>query len=360
MAYNQMLQSMIDGIKQIIRTDLCLISPDGHVAASTVSEAFSFKESVMRFAASPAEIQVVQGYQYFKISDGKSLEYILLIKGDSDDTYTIGKLVSFQVQNLLSAYKEKYDKDSFIKNVLLDNMLLVDIYDKARKLRIDSTARRCVMIIETNKQRDNNAMEIVRGLLAGRRGDFITAVNEEYIVLVKDLGRSDKYQELDTLGNAIVDILNTEAMSNARVSYGNIIEDIKDVSRSYKEAQMALDVGKIFYEDRKVVAYNRLGIGRLIYQLPISLCKMFMEEVFPDISPDELDEETVLSIRKFFDNSLNVSETARQLYIHRNTLVYRLDKVHKATGLDLRDFEDAITFEIALMVIKYMAFLEKK
>ncbi len=360
MAYNQMLQSTIEGVKSIARTDLCLMNTDGDVIASTIQDAGRYKESVIRFAASPAEIQVVQGYQYFKVLDGNTLEYVMLIRGDGDDIYTIGKLVVFQIQNLLSAYKEKHDKDNFIKNVLLDNMLLVDIYNKARKLRVDTEARRCVIVVETSRSRDNTAMDILKGLFAGRTRDFITAVNEESIIIVHDLGRNEDYKEINNLSVNIVDTLNTEAMASARAAFGTIVTNIKDISRSFKEAQMAMDVGKIFYEDRHVVAYSRLGIGRLIYQLPVSLCKMFIDEIFPNMTPDDLDEETLLSIRKFFENSLNVSETARQLYIHRNTLVYRLDKVNKATGLDLRIFEDAITFEIALMVVKYMRFLEDK
>ena len=360
MAYNQMLQSTIEGVKSITRTDLCLMNTEGEVIASTFQDADNYKESALRFAASPAEIQVVQGYQYFKIADGNTLEYVMLMRGDGDDIYTIGKLVAFQIQSLLSAYKEKHDKENFIKNVLLDNMLLVDIYNKARKLHVDTDARRCVLVVETSRVRDNVAMDILKGLLAGRSRDFITAVNEETIIVVRDLGKNEDYKEIHNLSAEIVGILNTEAMANARVAYGTIVGNIKDISRSFKEAQMALDVGKIFYEDRSIVAYSRLGIGRLIYQLPVSLCKMFIDEIFPDMTPEEMDEETLLSIRKFFENSLNVSETARQLYIHRNTLVYRLDKVNKATGLDLRVFEDAITFEIALMVVKYMRFLEEK
>ena len=330
MAYNQMLQSTIEGVKSIARTDLCLMDTEGNVIAATNEEAQQYKESVLTFVDSPAEIQVVQGYQYFKILDGTTVEYVMLIRGDSDDIYTIGKLVAFQIQNLLSAYKEKYDKENFIKNVLLDNMLLVDIYNKAKKLHIDAEERRLVFVIETNRQRDNHAMEVVKSLFTGRHGDYITAVDEENIILVKGLDPKDTY------------------------------DNIKDISRSYNEAKMALDVGKIFYDEKSVIAYNKLGIGRLIYQLPIPLCKMFIDEIFPGTTPDEFDEETLLTIRKFFDNSLNVSETARQLYIHRNTLVYRLDKVNKATGLDLRVFEDAITFEIALMVVRYMHYMENK
>ena len=360
MAYNQMLQSTIEGVKSIARTDLCLMDTEGNVIAATNEEAQQYKESVLTFVDSPAEIQVVQGYQYFKILDGTTVEYVMLIRGDSDDIYTIGKLVAFQIQNLLSAYKEKYDKENFIKNVLLDNMLLVDIYNKAKKLHIDAEERRLVFVIETNRQRDNHAMEVVKSLFTGRHGDYITAVDEENIILVKGLDPKETYDEMQTLAKTIVDLLNTEAMINSRIAYGTIVHNIKDISRSYNEAKMALDVGKIFYDEKSVIAYNKLGIGRLIYQLPIPLCKMFIDEIFPGTTPDEFDEETLLTIRKFFDNSLNVSETARQLYIHRNTLVYRLDKVNKATGLDLRVFEDAITFEIALMVVRYMHYMENK
>ena len=270
----------------------------------------------------------------------------------------VGKLAAFQVQNLLVAYKERFDKDNFIKNLLLDNLLLVDIYNRAKKLHIDTDVKRVVYIIETHNEKDVNALETVRSLFATKTKDFITAVDEKNIILVKEVKQGESYGELDKTANTILDMLNTEAMTKVRVSYGTIINDIKEVSRSYKEAKMALDVGKIFYSNKNVIAYNNLGIGRLIYQLPIPLCKMFIREVFDGKSPDDFDEETLTTINKFFENSLNVSETSRQLYIHRNTLVYRLDKLQKSTGLDLRVFEDAITFKIALMVAKYMKYME--
>ena len=175
---------------------------------------------------------------------------------------------------------------------------------------------------------------------------------------MKEVKPGEKYTDLEKTANIIVDMLNTEALSKVNVAYGTIVNEIKEVSRSYKEAKMAMDVGKIFYQDSSIVAYNRLGIGRLIYQLPLPLCKMFIKEIFEGRSPDEFDDETLTTINKFFENSLNVSETSRQLYIHRNTLVYRLDKLQKSTNLDLRVFEDAITFKIALMVVKYMKYME--
>ncbi len=271
----------------------------------------------------------------------------------------IGKIAAFQIQNLLIAYKERYDKDNFIKNLLLDNLLLVDIYNRAKKLHIDTEARRVVYIIETKNEKDANALETVRSLFSGKTKDFITAVDEKNIILVKEVKPNETYEDLNKTAKVILDMLNTEAMTKVHVAYGTIVSEIKDVSRSYKEAKMALDVGKIFYSGRNVVAYNNLGIGRLIYQLPMPLCKMFIKEIFEGKSPDDFDEETLATINKFFENNLNVSETSRQLYIHRNTLVYRLDKLQKNTNLDLRVFEDAITFKIALMVVKYMKYMEQ-
>ena len=266
--------------------------------------------------------------------------------------------MTFQITNLLVAYKERFDKDNFIKNLLLDNMLLVDIYSRAKKLHIQTDAARVVMIIETGNTRDNSVLDITRSFLGTRGRDFVTAVDENNVIVVKELAEADSPEEIDKSAKSIVAHLKKENINGVRISYGTVIREIKEVSRSYKEAKMALDVGKIFFDDRNVVAYSELGIGRLIYQLPIPLCKMFIREIFRGKNPDELDEETLSTIYKFFENNLNVSETSRQLFIHRNTLVYRLDKLQKGTGLDLRVFEDAITFKIALMVVKYMKYME--
>lgn len=358
MISNQILQTTIEGLKGITRIDLCICDTEGKVLASTFNDAEEYESSILAFVDSPADSQVIQGYQFFKVFDEHQLEYILLAKGGSDDVYMVGKLAAFQIQNLLIAYKERFDKDNFIKNLLLDNLLLVDIYNRAKKLHIETDVKRVVYIIETKHEKDVNALETVRSLFATKTKDFITAVDEKNIILVKEVKPTETYADLERTANMVLDMLNTEAMTKVHIAYGTIVGEIKEVSRSYKEAKMALDVGKIFYSNKNVIAYNNLGIGRLIYQLPIPLCKMFIREVFDGKSPDEFDEETLTTINKFFENSLNVSETSRQLYIHRNTLVYRLDKLEKSTGLDLRVFEDAITFKIALMVAKYMRYME--
>ena len=356
MISNQILQNTIDGLKNITRIDLCIIDTEGKILATTFAEADRYVSPAMALVESPADSQVVSGCHFFKVFDEHQLEYVLLANGDSDDVYMIGKIASFQIQNLLVAYKERFDKDNFIKNLLLDNLLLVDIYNRAKKLHIETDVRRVVYIIETNRDKEGNELEKVRSIFEGKNKDFVTAVDEKNIIVVKEVDDSDSGADLNKTAEVILGLFKGD--SDIHIAYGTVVGEIKEVSRSYKEARMALDVGKIFFEERNIIAYSALGIGRLIYQLPLPLCKMFIKEIFGGKSPDDFDEETLTTINKFFENSLNVSETSRQLYIHRNTLVYRLDKLQKSTGLDLRVFEDAITFKIALMVVKYMKYME--
>ena len=330
----------------------------GETAATPRDVQKEYLPQARAFVDSPADSQEVQGNQFFKIYDEQQLEYILIVGGAGENIYMIGKMAAFQIQNLLVAYKERFDKDNFIKNLLLDNLLLVDIYSRAKKLYIPVDAQRVVLIIECSAGREDNILEQMRPVFGNNNRDFITAVDENNVIIVKALTENDEMKEIEHYTANLIEWLETEGYSESRISYGTIVQEIKEVSRSYKEAKMAMDVGKIFFDERRVIAYSELGIGRLIYQLPIPLCKMFIREIFGGKSPDDFDEETLTTISKFFENSLNVSETSRQLFIHRNTLVYRLDKLQKSTGLDLRVFEDAITFKIALMVVKYMKYME--
>ena len=357
MISNQILQSTIDGLKSISRVELSVMDTDGKVIVSTMDMG-NCSVAAAEFATSPAESQEIQGYQYFKIFDEQQVEYILVAGGAGEDVYMIGKMVAFQIQNLLVAYKERFDKGNFIKNLLLDNLLLVDIYNRSKKLHIQTDVPRVAMIVESASGKDSNVLELSRSCFGNNGKDFITAVDEKDVIIVKELPETDAIKEIEKSAHNLIAYLQKEGVQGVRIAYGTVIREIKEVSRSYKEAKMALDVGKIFFDDRDLIAYSELGIGRLIYQLPIPLCKMFIREIFGGKSPDEFDDETLATIFKFFENSLNVSETSRQLFIHRNTLVYRLDKLQKSTGLDLRVFEDAITFKIALMVVKYMKYME--
>lgn len=256
MISNQILQNTIEGLKSITRIDLCIMDTDGKVLASTFSGAEGHEEAVCSFVDSPADSQVVSGYQFFKVYDDSRLEYVLIVNGGSEDVYMIGKIAAFQIQNLLVAYKERFDKDNFIKNLLLDNLLLVDIYNRAKKLHIETDVRRIVFIIETKHEKDNGALETVRTLFATKTKDFITAVDEKNIIIVKEVKPNESYKELEQTAYVVLDTLNTEAMSKVHIAYGTIVNSIKEVSRSYKEAKMALDVGRIFCSYRKVSDYR--------------------------------------------------------------------------------------------------------
>ena len=358
MISNQVLQNTVEGMKVITEVDLCVMDIDGKVLASTCAKADKATAQAKSFAKAAEDTRSMQEYQFFKIYDENQLEYILVAFGEGEQVVTVGKMAAFQLQGLLVAYKERFDKDNFFKNLLLDNLLLVDIYNRAKKLHIDTEVKRVIFIVEMPNLKEANLLEQVRGVLSNKFKDFVTAVDEKNVIVVKEVEVGEGYCDMEKYAQNMQKTLEMEGVMGCHVAYGTIINDIKEVSKSYKEAHLALDVGKIFFEEKDIIAYNTLGIGRLIYQLPIPLCKMFIREIFEGKSPDDFDEETLTTINKFFENSLNVSETSRQLYIHRNTLVYRLDKIQKSTGLDLRIFEDAITFKIALMVVKYMKYME--
>lgn len=359
MISNQILQHTIDGLKKISGIDFCVIDPEGNTLATNMERKMDFRDKVQAFAASMSDIQTMSGMTLYKIYDELRLCYILLVSGEEDTSQTIGRMAAFQLQNLLAAYKDRYDKENFIKNLLLDNLLLIDIFGRAKKLHIEVDQRRVVMLVETKQENDLSVLDKVKTIFAEHSKDFITQVDERHIAVVKMLEEQEDYNSVQKMMEGILAALGGPS-SGVYIACGTIVQELKEISRSYKAARMALDVGKIFFEDKKIVTYSSLGIGRLIYQLPLPLCRMFIDEIFEGQSPDDFDEEMITTINKFFENSLNVSETARQLFIHRNTLVYRLDKLQKQTGLDLRVFEDAITFKIALMVVKHMNYMESQ
>lgn len=353
----QVIQSCLDDLKTITKVDLAVVDVEGVMVAKNSDRFEQNVEFVTEFAASPAGSQVLQGCQYLKIYDEEDPVYVLLC-GDSSEEYMIGKIAVSNIQNLITAYKERFDRNNFFQNLILDNLLLVDIYNRAKKLHIEIQKPRVVLLLEIPAGKENYAMEFLKSMFSAQSGDYVTAVDENTLIVIKQVEAKDSYAEVVEVAETTVAMMNTEAMINVRVAYGTIVEELKDVSKSYKEAKMALDVGKIFYAEKTVTAYSTLGIGRLIYQLPINLCKMFIEEIFGGKVPEELDEETLTTINTFLENNLNVSETSRQLYVHRNTLLYRLEKLEKYTGLDIRIFDDALTLKIALMVVRYMRYLE--
>ena len=357
MISNQIIYNCISEAQEISKVEFSVADSIGNCIAQTPKAEIIDKKVILSFIQSTAETQEVNGALLFKVYEDHQASYVLTAKG-AGDMFLVGKLVVSQLQSLITAYKEKVDKNSFYQNLLLDNLLLVDIFNRSQKLHIEVVKPRCVFVIETSTVNDVNALEMVKELFHNQKGDFVTSVNEKNIIVIKTLGEKEGYEELNNIASITLDMLNSEAMSNARISFGSIVNEIKGLSKSYKEANMALDVGKIFYAEKKIISYVTLGIGRLIYQLPVNLCQMFIDEIFGENIPDEIDDEILSTVNKFFDNSLNVSETSRQLFIHRNTLVYRIEKLQKATGLDVRVFDDALTLKIALMVVNYIKYMD--
>lgn len=358
MISTQVLANCIEELKGITRVNLGIFDLDGQEVASTFEENGVSREMVKVFADSPADSQVIGNDHLLKIVDEGELIYILVARGNNDEVYLVGKIAVSQIQQLLVAYKERFDRNNFFQNLLMDNLLLVDVYNRAKKLHIETAMPRVVYIIEMKEDKENTAAEFLKGMFSSQMGDFITAIDESSVILIKALEPTDKAAQLEQTAQTIVDMMSTELMMNVRVAYGTVVQELKDVSKSYKEAMMALDVGKIFYVEKKVNSYGSLGIGRLIYQLPANLCRIFIDEIFGESDPGEFDEEIVSTVNKFFENNLNVSETSRQLFVHRNTLVYRIEKLEKSTGLDVRTFDDALTFKIAMMVYNYMKYLD--
>ena len=281
---------------------------------------------------------------------------ILTAAGDGDYTFMVARMAVSELQHLVEAYKEKMDRGSFFQSLLQGSILPADVPGRARKLRIPYQAPRAVLLFEVEPENERIASEMLAGLYTAGSGDYLTEVDENCLALIKSLDGPEDYRQLEESARTAVDMLNMEAMVKTRVGCGTIADDLGNLSRSCKEARAALDVGRIFRAEHTVNFYNELGIGRLIYQLPVSLCRLFLKEITGDDAPIDFDNELQTTINMFLENNLNVSETARQLFVHRNTLVYRLEKIQKSCGLDIRSFDDAMTLKIAIMVSAYMRY----
>lgn len=354
----QTLKNQIERLGRITKTELTLFDKEGIFCCSTLEENPYQTDMVLTFIASAQEYRQMKEDYFFRIEYEEELEYILITRGEHGAM--TGEIAQGEIMDLLAGQAGGVDKNSFYQNLLLDNMLLVDIYNKAKRLHIKTNLPRVVFLVEIAPKDGEMAKQLMKGIYGNRSEDYITAVDEKHLILVRALSEEEGMEQLTEEANVLVDMLNTEAMIKVRVSYGTVVKEMKEVSKSYKEATMALDVGRIFFMEKSVIPYNSLGIGRLIYQLPMSLCELFIKEVFGDKRLDDLDDELLMTIELFFENSLNIAATAAALYAHRNTLVYRLGKIKKLTGLDIRVFEDALTLKLALMVSSYMKYMEQE
>ena len=360
MVSSQVIRGCLEQLRTITKIEFCVQDTVGNVIAQTEGADAPDEKMTAGFAQSAADSQIVGTSYFLKVMDDDDLQFILTAQGSSEYTYMVARIAVSELQNLIVAYKEKLDRNNFFQNLLLDNLLLVDIHNRSKKLRISNNANRAIILFEVGPESEPIAAQMLSGLFTVQNGNYLTEVDENSVVLIKSVNEQGGYKELEEAARTAVDMLNTEAMVKVRGSYGTIVGELKDLSRSYKEARMAMDVGRIFDAGKRVISYNELGIGRLIYQLPPNLCRMFIQEIFGKEESMEFDQEILTTIDTFFENNLNVSETARQLFVHRNTLVYRIEKLMKSTGLDIRTFEDAMTLKIALMVSAYLKDLDSK
>jgi carbohydrate diacid regulator len=345
---------LVNQVKDIIDDEFGIMDDTGLVWACSNERVNGQNNShALEVMRSKDPFVVIEGQSFLKVYIKSKLEFIAFINSQDKENFKYLSLISINAINMKTYYEEKYDKLNFLKGIIMDNILPGDITLRAKELHLTNNVKRVVFLISTEKVKDIYTHEIIEGLFPGKNKDFVIILDDESTVLIKELKQEFDYKDISKTSRIIIDTLSSELVK-AKVGVGTVVDNIKDIGRSFKEAEIALLIGGIFDDDQSVNDYNRLGIGRLIYQLPTTSCTLFLNEVFREGSFESLDSETMSTIQKFFENNLNVSETSRQLYIHRNTLVYRLDKIQKITGLDLRMFDDAIIFKVAMLVKKYL------
>lgn len=354
---SRMFQSIILQMKDAVDRTLGIINASGSVIACTdLKRIGELREEAVAELSYVGDMIRFGGYTYRPVADRTTrFEYAVFVHGEDDSARSICSMLTIAISNIKTLYDEKHDKATFVKNIILDNILPGDIYIKSRELHFEGEIPRAVFLIRQEEHADVAALDIVQGLFPDKQHDFVIHINESDIVLVKEVKPNTDIKELYKIAKGIQETLETEVQVKCLIGIGTVSIQLKDIAKSFKEAQVALEVGVVFEDEKSIINYENLGLGRLIYQLPTTLCEMFLSEIFRKGSIDALDQETLFTIQKFFENNLNVSETSRKLFVHRNTLVYRLEKIKKLTGLDLREFDHAIVFKVALMVRKYLS-----
>ena len=348
----RLFQSVINQMKDAVDKTFGVL--DENMAISACSEPGRIGEILEVTQPSSGEVYVCDGYTLKFIGLAQGANYTVFVEGDDILASKYASVIAVALSNIKFYYDEKYDRSNFIKNIILDNILIDDIPLKAREFYLNNDVLRTVILVRNLEPGEISVYDVLQNLFPDKTKDFVINISETDVALVKETKPGIESKHIDNLAATIADTLTGEFYVHAVVGIGTTVDNLKNLARSFKEAQVALEVGKVFDTEKTIVAYDNLGIARLIYQLPTTLCETFLKEIFKRGSIDSLDQETLFTIQRFFENNLNVSETSRKLFVHRNTLVYRLEKIKKITGLDLREFDHAIVFKIALMVNKYL------
>ena len=360
---NSVFQSVIVQLKEVTDRVFGVIDTEGSVVSCTdvslLGERWS--DAALKVGNSSDSV-VIFGQKTFKAIIGNSnfFDYAVFCSGDDEVARGLCHVAYVALNDAKTFYEEKHDRGTFVKNIIMDNILPGDIYIRAKELHFATDAPRAVFLIRQVGRSDVATVDVLAGMFPDKLQDFVLSINETDIAVVKQITGSTTFEELDKMAANIEETLKTELSVKTVIGIGTVSDHLRELADSYKEAQTAIDVGKVFDTEKSIINYERLGIGRLIYQLPTTLCEIYLSEVFKKNSIDSLDQETLFTINKFFENNLNVSETSRKLFVHRNTLVYRLEKIKKLTGLDLRQFDHAIVFKVALMVRKYLSSRETR
>ena len=358
---NRVFQSVIYQMKDAIDRVVGVVDETGAViSCSELNLIGEVREGFMAERLTAGDRFVRDGYTYQQFSSAKHNDYAVFVEGADETAGQFAALLSISLQSIKQYHDEKFDKANFIKNVVLDNILPGDIYAKARELHFATDAPRAVFLIRQVGHSDVATVDVLAGMFPDKMQDFVLSINESDVAVIKQITGGTTPEDLEKIAKSMEDTLKNELRIKTVIGIGTVSDHLRELADSYKEAQTAIDVGKVFDTEKSIIDYENLGIGRLIYQLPTTLCEIFLSEVFKKNSIDSLDQETLFTINKFFENNLNVSETSRKLFVHRNTLVYRLEKIKKLTGLDLRQFDHAIVFKVALMVRKYLTSRETR
>ena len=360
---NSVFQSVIVQLRDITDRSFGVIDTEGCVVSCTDMSILGerWTDAAMK-VANAADGIVTFGQRSFKAILGNSnvLEYAVFCSGDDETAHSFCQMAYIARNDAKTFYEEKHDRGTFVKNIIMDNILPGDIYIRAKELHFATDAPRAVFLIRQVGHSDVATVDVLAGMFPDKMQDFVLSINESDVAVIKQINGSTTAEDLERIAKSMEDTLKNELRIKIVIGIGTVSEHLRELADSYKEAQTAIDVGKVFDTEKSIINYENLGIGRLIYQLPTTLCEIFLSEVFKKNSIDSLDQETLFTINKFFENNLNVSETFRKLFVHRNTLVYRLEKIKKLTGLDLRQFDHAIVFKVALMVRKYLTSRENR
>ncbi len=352
---NRLFQGIVHQMSKSIDRTIGIVDESSTlIACSDLSRAGETIDIEFSDISSSEDCVVIGSNTFLPFGPLGHIEFAVMVEGNDSQAAKYASLLAVSFSSIKQYYDEKHDRSNFIKNVIMDNILPGDIYLKARELHFVSDVTRVVLLIRITRRNDVSVFEVIQKLFPDKNKDFVINISETDIALVKEISEDIETKDLEKLARSIVDTLSSEFYTHAVVGIGTRVVGIKDLAKSFKEAHVALEVGKVFDNEKSIVSCDSLGIARLIYQLPTTLCETFLREVFKKDSIESLDQETLFTIQRFFDNNLNVSETSRKLFVHRNTLVYRLEKIKKLTGLDLREFDHAIVFKIALMVNKYL------